>query len=157
RRRRQEALGRVPRSSDPQRVLPGTRGHRVAGDLRARRRAAAGARAAPRRYQSPAGERRGARQGARRGRARALCLRARGVRRADPGGVREVRRGREGDRGQDRLAFQALDLPSDLTVPSMALPLTRPRYSAPPALKLIWSPLRRPREIGADTLPVLTV
>jgi len=48
-------------------------------------------------------------------------------------------------------------LPSALTVPSIALPFTRPWYSAPPALKLIWSPFSLPREIGADTLPDLSV
>ncbi len=36
-----------------------------------------------------------------------------------------------------RVAFHLLLLPPDLTVPSMALPFTRPVYSAPPALKLI--------------------
>jgi len=42
-------------------------------------------------------------------------------------------------------------LPSALTVPSIALPFTRPWYSAPPALKLIWSPFSLPRR-SAQTL-----
>jgi hypothetical protein len=40
-----------------------------------------------------------------------------------------------------RVAFQ---FPPELLFPSIALPLTRPVYKEPPALKVIWSPFNLP-------------
>src|SRR5262245_5445616 len=54
-----------------------------------------------------------------------------------------------------RVALQLPLLPP-LTVPSIALPLTRPVYCEPPAVKLILSPFSLP-EIGVVTLPFLSV
>ena len=44
-----------------------------------------------------------------------------------------------------RVAFQLL---LDLASPSIELPLTRPEYSTPPALNVIWSPLSLPLVIA---------
>ena len=53
-----------------------------------------------------------------------------------------------------RVAFQLL---LDLASPSIELPLTRPEYSTPPALNVIWSPLSLPLAIAALLLPDFSV
>jgi len=51
---------------------------------------------------------------------------------------------------QPRVAFQAPPPEDDLKVPSMLLPLTRPLYWVPLALKLMRSPFSLASASGAD-------